>query len=502
MNPGIKVQLMFIRFLTTLVLLTSAFVQSKEINTSNISGCIKPKESMARKNQLENKIRSQVRFLGEPEAFHSITHKMSEYKIPALSLAVIQQGEIAWADIYQNRAFSKAHTLNCNSLFQAASLSKPVTVMAAVRMHSAGEIDLDNNIQNYLKNFTLPPGKQTADNPVTLRNIFSHTSGITPGGYQGYITNIALPSDIDILKGNAGTNSPAITVSTPPNETLAHSGGAYTLAEVVLQDIFQNEFASIMKKWILDPAEMKHSDFTQPLPAAKHKLVAKGYTHAGTVLAGGWRNHPEQAAAGLWSNSIDMAKFLVEIYKGYQGKSIIFSRSDIQALINHERDGHIYGFIVNHSGDDISITHYGGNAGYNTGMTISLTTGNGLAYLTNSENGWKLGRDLLLSASHTYNWNAFKQTVVQKKQVTSDVLQTLQGKYKWNDQDDFRVLYDKKGNFISLLFPGGTEYKLTPIVSGKFEFIHQYTGERIIFAKQDGIQTFHLYGGVATKKDQ
>ncbi|MEN0037894.1 MAG: serine hydrolase domain-containing protein [Cellvibrio sp.] len=504
MYSSVKARSVFISLIITITSLISVFVRAEEHNkpVQHVSaGCLIPKGSIAGKVLLENGIRNQVRFLNEPEELSSITDKMSEYKIPALSLAVIKQGEIAWVDIYQDANFTEERKLNCKSLFQAASLSKPVTFMAAVRMQAAGKIDLDKNIQLYLRDFVLPTGKQTVNNPVTLRNIFSHTSGITSGGYQGYARDIHFPADIDILKGSAGANSPAIAVVAPPNEKLAYSGGAYSLAELAIQDIFHDEFARIMKKWILDPAGMKHSDFTQPLPASKYQQVAKGHVNSGAILEGGWRNYPEQAAAGLWSNSTDMATFLIEIYKAYHGKTSIFSQAEIKSLLTHERDGHVYGFRVDRSGNKISITHYGGNAGYNTGMTINLTTGNGLVYLINSENGWELGRDLLLSASEVYGWNNFKQTDAHRKHQNNETLKALSGKYKWNNQDDFVVRFDENNNIISLVFPSGTEYKLTPIVGDSLDFIHQNTGERITFVKKDGIQVFNLYGGVAVKQN-
>ena len=463
------------------------------------AGCIISNESIAGKIQLENGIRGQVRFLGETEDFSSIANKMSEYKIPAVSLAVIKQGKIEWADIYQNMSFDEKQKLNCTSLFQAASLSKPVTLLAAVRMHAAGKLDLDENIQHYLTDFELPIGEQTVDNPVTFRNVFAHTSGITPGGYQGYAQDQPIPSDLDILKGNSGVNSPAIVVIAPPNEKLAYSGGAYTLAELALQDIFDNEFASIMKKWILDPIGMKHSYFSQPLPVSKFNQVAKGYTHSGNVLAGGWHNHPEQAAAGLWSNSVDMAKFLIEIYKAYQGKSSILSQAEIKSLISHERDGDAYGFRIERSDDGISITHYGGNAGYRTGMTINLTSGNGLVYLINSDNGGALGDELFLSAAHVYNWKNFKQTEVYRKNADPHTLKGVVGKYKWNNQVDLSIQFEENNNFISLFFPNGDEYKLTPITGSELEFIHQKTGVKVNFLKKDGIQSFYLYGQLAVK---
>ena len=456
-------------------------------------------ESVNRKSQLETQIRGQVKFLEETENYSSITSKMSEYKIPALSLAVINQGKIEWADIYQNTNFVEQQNLDSASIFQAASLSKPVTFLAALRIHAAGEIDLDNNIQDYLKDFVLPQGKQTEDNPVTFRNIFSHTSGISSGGYQGYDRTISMPSDLDILQGNEGVNTPAIEVVTPPNERIAYSGGAYTLAELALQDICHDEFSKIMQKWILEPSGMKNSEFTQPLPSSKSNRVAKGHVQSGEVIDGGWRNYPEQAAAGLWSNATDMAKFLIEIYNAYQGKNSIFSQSDIKSILNQERDGQAYGFIVNRVEDDISITHYGGNTGYRTGMTISLTSGKGLVYMINSDNGGSLGNELLLSASQVYEWKHFEQTHVRRNEVRSEILNKLSGEYKWNEQIDLSIKFDNDNNQISLFFPNGDEYKLTPIHGDELDFIHPSSGVKVTFLEKDDLRSFSLYGQTAVK---
>lgn len=486
-----------------LLFLSSCSFQSKDsqksVSQKDDTDCILLKESVKRKLELENGIRGQVKFVGKSENLSSIKNKMSEYKIPAVSLALINQGKIEWADIYQNANFAKEQKLSCSSIFQAASLSKPVTFLAALRMHAAGEIDLDKNIQNYLKEFVLPQGKQTAENPVTFRNIFSHTSGITSGGYQGYAHDLPIPSDLDILKGSEGVNSPAIEIVTPPNESISYSGGAYTLAELALQDIYSDEFSNIMKKWILEPIGMNNSEFTQPLLTSKPNEVAKAYTQSGKVLDGGWHNYPEQAAAGLWSNSTDLAKFLVEIYKGYQGKSTVFSQSDIKSMISHERDGSVYGFILNQTDDDLSITHYGGNAGYRTGMTISLTSGNGLVYLINSDNGGTLGNELLLSASQVYNWDNFKQTNAQSTEVDSEVLKQLSGEYKWNEQVDLSLKFDENNNQISLYFPNGDEYKLSPIIGDELDFINPGTGVKVSFIKDDNLRSFTLYGRPAIK---
>ena len=456
-------------------------------------------ENTDHKTRLENEIRGQVKFLNEPENLNSISNKMSELKIPALSLTIINQGQIEWSDVYQNPNFYTEEKLDNTSIFQAASLSKPVTFMAALRMHSAGEIDLDKNIQDYLKEFELPIGKQTEENPVTFRNIFSHTSGLNAGGYQGYSQELDLPSDMDILLGKEGVNSAAIEVVNTPNEALIYSGGGYTLAEVALQDRYNDDFAKIMKKWILDPAGMKSSDFIQPIPSTWSNRIAKGHTQSGNILEGGWRNYPEQAAAGLWSNSSDLAKFLIEIYNAYQGNNSILSTSDIKSIINQERDGHIYGFVTERNGDDISITHYGGNAGYRTSMTISLTSGNGLVYLINSDNGVSLGNELLLSASEIYGWKHFKQTQVHSDDVDLEILKGLAGEYKWNNQIDLTIGFNDDSNSISLIFPNGDDYILSPIVGDELDFIHSNTGVRVAFLKDNDLNSFSLYGNTAVK---
>ncbi len=450
------------------------------------------------KVQLGNHIIGKVKFLEEPENFSTITNKMADYKIPALSLAVINDGKIEWTDTYQNPSFL-GQNLNDNSIFQAASLSKPVTFFAALRMHTAGKIDLDENIENYLQRYQLPQGKQTAENPVTFRNIFAHTSGITSGGYQGYAKNLAIPTDIAILKGSEGVNSPKIEVISVPNEMLVYSGGGYTLAEVAIQDIFNDEFSNIMNQWILKPIDMKNSEFTQPLQPTDSSKIAKGYTSNGVVLDGGWRNHPEQAAAGLWSNAVDMAKFLIEIYKGFQGKSSIFSKSEIQSILNQERDGHIYGLIVDKSEKGFAITHYGGNAGYRTGMTIDLNTGKGLVYLINSDNGGALGNELLLSASQLYNWNHFKRTSVKRNHLDTAFLKQLIGKYKWNSQVDLSISFNDEINQLSLYFPNGDTYNLIPIKDEEISFINPNTGVNVKFLKSSNYNSFVLYGQTAVK---
>jgi CubicO group peptidase (beta-lactamase class C family) len=468
------------------------------LTTAN--GCQTLAHKSTSRDLLEQGLRAQVKFADEQEPLFSIADQMSLHNIPALSLAVMEGGELAWTGTYASTS-SVAHSrLNCDSLFQAASLSKPVTLMAILRMHNAGMIDLDQNIESYLKHMVLPQGLQSTHNPVTLRNILAHTSGITPGGYEGYAQGQPMPSDVEVLTGAAGVNSPAIEVVAVPNEQVMYSGGAYTLAELALQDVFDDTFSNIMNRWILQPLEMGIADFSQPLPATKNSLVARGHDVNGVVVPGGWNNHPEQAAAGLWSNAADLAKLLLDMHHAYHGKGKLFTKNDIELILNDERQGQAYGFIINRTDTSVAITHFGGNVGYRSGMTIDLVSGDGLVYLTNSDSGGSLGNDLLYSASQIYEWQHFQQTTVKRAQVDTQVLMGLSGDYIWNQQVDLKVKYDESEEQLAVYFPNGDAYRLVPISGEALDFIHVGTGVRVAFDPEDDLQSFHLYGQRAVKK--
>lgn len=462
----------------------------------NLSECFCLSEALESKEALENGIRSKVKFTGEKEPLFTIEEKMVEYGIPALSLALMDSGRIHWSAVYQNPDYP-LDSLNCTTLFQGASLAKPVSFMAAVRMAAAGEIDLDENIETYLQRFELPPGKQSNENPVTLRNIFAHTSGITPGGYEGYSRYQQMPTDIEVLRGDEGVNSRAIEVVNTPNEVLAYSGGGYTLAEVALQDHFDQEFADLMKEWILRPVGMTHSEFTQPMPSSDSTHIAPGFDAQGQMLEGGWRNHPEQAAAGLWSTASDLALFLTEIYKAYHGQSEVFAKADIDTLLSHERERSVYGFIVNRSDDDLMLTHYGGNQGYRTGMTISLISGKGLAYLINSDNGIPLGNELLLSAAQVFNWDHYQQIEATRTTVGVDTLKMLAGKYLWENEVPLSITYEEATHQLTLNFPNGQGYGLVPVEGPGLAFIDKDNGVEISFGLGNDWGSFMIYDGKA-----
>lgn len=452
--------------------------------------CAVAPDAQGRKAQVEGNLLPRVSFAGETRPARVET-RMTEHKTPAFSVAVIRGGALDWTAAW-GRLQSGGAPAGCDSLFQAGSLAKPATVLAALRMARKGLIDFDKNVEAYLTSWHLPAGAQTDAKPVTLRHLFAHTSGVTPGGYEGYAQGVAMPTDPQVASGAPPANSKPAQVLKAPGAALAYSGGGYTVAEMALQDRLGQPFADLMRTWLTVPVGMKEADFTQPLAAANHARAARGHLADGSAVPGGWHNHPEQAAAGLWATASDMAALLIEMRKGWQGKSAVFAEESIRELLGNPIDSHAYGFRLIGEGDRVFMTHYGGTVGYRAGMTLNLETGDGAVYLANSDNGSDLGLAFLRAVSAVYQWPVFRQTVVERASQPAGVLQALTGRYQFPEGPAISVVYERGA--LTLLFPNGDRYAMTPIGGAPRAFIHPETAVTASFDGEGADTTILLYG--------
>lgn len=452
--------------------------------------CYTSADAQARKKQVTNDILPQLVFDGETQAV-DIETRMAESKLPALSVAVIHQGKLDWSAAW-GQLQTGGSDADCSSLFQAGSIAKPATLLAVLRMRSTGLIDLDRNIETYLSSYQLPQGQQTQANPVNFRNLLAHTSGVVRGGYAGYAQNEPIPTDQQIVRGEVPSNSPQVEVVNPPGASLAYSGGGYTVAEIALQDHLQKPFDQLMHEWLIEPADMKQASFTMPLPEISHPHTARGHQIDGSIITGGWNNYPEQAAAGLWATATDLAVLLLEIHRGYEGKSKLLTQASIHEMLANPIANHVYGFRLVGQGDQIFITHYGGTVGYSAGITLNLQSGNGAVFLANSRNGANLGEEFFSAVSRTYEWPVFRERKVKRLKQPAEVLQSLAGTYVFQG---WKVMVLHKNDSLTLLFPAGNRLPLVmlPIQSDSLKFAHE-TGVIADFVIEGKDAKIHLFG--------
>jgi CubicO group peptidase (beta-lactamase class C family) len=115
-----------------------------------------------------------------------ITVQMRERHVPGVALAMIQGSRIIREQSYGFADEEKKLPVTPSTLFQAASVSKPVAALGALHLVEQGKVSLDENINGKLTHWHIPENRFTKDHPVTLRLILSHSAGLTIEGFPGY----------------------------------------------------------------------------------------------------------------------------------------------------------------------------------------------------------------------------------------------------------------------------------------------------------------------------
>ena len=133
---------------------------------------------------------------------------MEAHGIPCVSIAGWRMAELATARAY---GVLETGAVATEMLFQAASLSKVVTAIAALRLVEQGALALDEDVNIHLSGWKIPECEFTLSEKVTVRRILSHTAGINVHGFPGYARTERLPGVDEILAG--GGKTPAIRVA-------------------------------------------------------------------------------------------------------------------------------------------------------------------------------------------------------------------------------------------------------------------------------------------------
>lgn len=230
----------------------------------------------------------------------SLSRLMNEFQVPGMSLAVIHDFKIHWAKGYGIADSLSGAKVDKATLFQAASISKPVAAMAVLKAIEDGAFSLDSDINDILKSWRLPDSKYTATQPVTPRSLMSHTSGLGDGfGFPGYHPDDPLPTTVQILNGQKPSNVGPVFMERAPYTAMKYSGGGVTLMELALADAADKPFRIILQSTVLSPLGMSRSTFEQPLSAAEDINAARAHDENGVAMDAKWHVYPELAAAGF-----------------------------------------------------------------------------------------------------------------------------------------------------------------------------------------------------------
>jgi len=363
-------------------------------------------------SKVETHLTPSVVIEGKQDTLFTIDERMEYYKVPGLSIAIIFNGKIQWAKGYGYTSYDSTKMIDENTLFQAASISKPVAAMAALYLVQEGRISLDMDVNKYLRDWKIVENRFTEKEKVTLRRLLSHSAGLTVSGFKGYAEGEDVPDITRILNGEPPANNNSIRPDTVPGQLYRYSGGGYTVAQKMLTDITGIPFQAFMQQTVLSRIGMSNSYFYQPLPGQFHNNASIGHNSKGDPVEGKWHTYPELAAAGLWTTPTDLAKFAIEVQQSLKGLSNkVLSKELTEQMVTRYFKHKGLGFDVIGDGDSIRFGHGGGNKGYRCQSVAFKNFGQGAVIMTNSDNGSDLMSEVLRSISWTYNWNIFPPAV-------------------------------------------------------------------------------------------
>jgi CubicO group peptidase (beta-lactamase class C family) len=347
----------------------------------------------------------------------ALLERMKHYKVPGVSVAFVYQEELAWAKGFGVLEASSEKPVTHESIFQAASISKPVTAMVALHLVEAGMLDLDAEVNEKLRSWKVPESPYTrmrrdgSQPKVTLRGLLSHSAGLTVKGYLGYTSDRRLPTLQQILSGEEPANSKPVRVVQRPGKGYKYSSGGYMAVQQLIEDVTGRPLAVLAKEFIFDKLGMANSTFDTRLPQAYISRAATGHNRNGKPVPGKWHTYPEQAAASLWTTPSDLARLIVEILKSYKDESNLVLSAEMthemltpQANIGIDWDCGL-AFNLVQKEEMTRIGHPGWNEGFHSIMLGCLETGQGLIWMTNGENGRRLGLEISRGLAEVVRWS-------------------------------------------------------------------------------------------------
>jgi CubicO group peptidase (beta-lactamase class C family) len=344
----------------------------------------------------------------------TLTERMAAHKIPGVSIAVIDGYKIDWVKAYGLLKAESDAVVTPESIFQAASTTKVVTVVLILHFIEKGRLDLDRDVNAYLKSWQVPENDFTKQRKVTLRLLLTHRSGLPATNFP-HDEKAGAPTLVQVLKGELPAQNKPAVVEYLPGSKWQYSNIGYVVLQQVLEDVSGKPFTRLAQEIVFEPLGMKSSTMVYPLAAEMRPREAMPHDEKGQV---GEPGLPPSALAqgGLLTTPSDLARLTIELMNAYQGRPLrLLSQNTVRQMFHKEADldPKIFGFPIGQGlgvmlmgkGKDFSFAHPGSNYPGTTCWLVGYPElGRGAVIMANGVNGDMLSLEILPAISNEYGW--------------------------------------------------------------------------------------------------
>jgi len=417
----------------------------------------------------------------ELEAFLDdfITAQLEEDHIPGATISVVKDGELFFAKGYGLADMeTQKPVIADQTLFGIGSASKLFTWTAVMQLWEQGKVDLNADINTYLKDFQIPA---THAQPITLANLLTHTAGFEEIGERLFITDV---EGMTPLSDYIIRYMPKRIY--PPGEVAAYSNYGTALAGYIVEVVSGQSFEQYIEENIFIPLDMTHSTFREPLPPELAGDQAVGYQYMdGDYKPDTWwiQGFP---AGSAWATANDMANFMiVHLQDGrYEDIRILHASTTQEMHRQHflpdpRGSGMAYGFVELQINGQHIIWHAGGRVVFFTGFWLLPEHNDGLFVSYNGNNG-ENARETFIQAFMDHYYPSSPVSVPQPKPDFANRAERFVGIYQNSRHNE--STYEKLASVVQDI-----SIKLTTnntLETGGSQWME--TEEPLVFIREDG----------------
>jgi len=301
-----------------------------------------------------------------------------------------EKGEITFSKAYGFSNLRSRDSLSMESAFQLASVSKPITALAVLKLYEDKQVGLEDTVQQYLPSFPYPG--------ITIRMLLNHRSGLS--NYM-YFSDEFWP-DREVAITNRDVLDLMVKYKPkpyyPPDRRYNYSNTNYALLALIVEEVSSMSFEAFVKLNIFLPLDMSNSLIYNKHVYPENFNRVTGYSGGRRVAENTYLNGVV-GDKGVYASAIDLFKLDQALYDGsLLSESTLDEAFSLQHKDLREWDNYGLGWRINARDPENKVVYHSGWwKGFHTYFVRQLGSRKTLIILSNTDRSSSLGIRELLS---------------------------------------------------------------------------------------------------------